>query len=119
MVSQRGIAIHALEHLTYCDKGVVMLRRLLRREMRKLANGEPLHVSAVRSNGATPTYCHDTVVEIPPKRDIEDKELLTEIGRKITSFVIEGDHQTAADRIERVRALIRDYERSFAVQTAG
>ncbi len=37
-VSQRPIAIHALEHLTYCDKGVVMLRRLLRREMQKVGN---------------------------------------------------------------------------------
>ena len=48
-VSQRPIAIHALEHLTYCDKGVVMLRRLLRREMQKLAADEPLRVSEVKS----------------------------------------------------------------------
>ena len=45
-VSQRPIARHALEHLTYCDKGVVMLRRLLLRELEKLGNGDAGHTIA-------------------------------------------------------------------------
>ena len=33
IVSQRPIAVHKLENLTFCDRGVVILRRLLRREI--------------------------------------------------------------------------------------
>ncbi|MFK4985845.1 hypothetical protein ACI4B7_28890, partial [Klebsiella pneumoniae] len=45
IVTQRRIAVHDLEHLTYCDKGVVMLRRLLRRDIRALAAGETVKSS--------------------------------------------------------------------------
>jgi hypothetical protein len=117
-VSQRPIAIHALEHLTYCDKGVVMLRRLLRREMQKMAADEPLHVSQVKSGTHTPTYCHDTVLAIPMLPDVDDREILADIGRKVTEIVVQGDYQAAPDRAQRVRALMRDYERSFAAQAA-
>ena len=116
--SQRQIAIHALEHLTQCDKGVVMLRRLLNREMRKVARGEAPQTSAVRTNGVTPTYCHDTVVAIPPSPGGNDDDLLTLVGRKITEIVVEGDHQTAEDRTERIRALIREFARSRAARAA-
>ena len=117
-VSQRPIAIHALEHLTYCDKGVVMLRRLLRREMQKMAADEPLHVSQVKSGTHTPTYCHDTVLAIPMLPDVDDRKILADIGRKVTEIVVQGDYQAAPDREQRVRALMRDYERSFAAQAA-
>jgi hypothetical protein len=117
-VSQRPIAIHGLEHLTYCDKGVVMLRRLLRREMQKLASDAPLQVSELRSATHTPTYCHDTVLAVPLLAGRDDRELLAEIGRRVTQIVVEGDHHSAPDRTERVRALMRDYEQSFAAQAA-
>jgi hypothetical protein len=117
-VSQRPIAIHALEHLTYCDKGVVMLRRLLRREMQKLATDAPLHISQVRSAAHTPTYCHDTVLAIPMLAGRDDRELLAEIGRRVTEIVIHGDHHSSPNRAERIRALMRDYEHSFAAQAA-
>ena len=37
--SQRPIAVHALEHMTATDKGVLMLRKLLRAEIRRVAGG--------------------------------------------------------------------------------
>src|SRR5262249_43968934 len=117
-VSQRPIANHALEHLTYCDKGVVMLRRLLRREMQKLASDQPLHVSPLRSAGHTPTYCHDTVLAIPALAGDTDRELLAAVGRRVTEIVTMGDHHGAPDRLECVRALMLDYEQSFAAQAA-
>jgi hypothetical protein len=117
-VSQRPIAIHALEHLTYCDKGVVMLRRLLRREMQKIETDRPLHVSQVRSAAYTPTYCHDTVLAIPMPAGRDDRELLAEVGQRVTQIVVEGNHHGTPDRAERIRALLCDYEQSFAAQAA-
>ena len=40
IVSQRPIAIHALEHLGQSDRGVIMVRQMLRREVDKVKHGE-------------------------------------------------------------------------------
>lgn len=118
IVSQRRIALHAAEHLTYCDKGVVMLRWLLRRDIRRLAGGEAIQGSSLRVNGLVPTYCHDTVLGIPPVGDADDLALQEEIGRRVTEIVVEGEHHAEADRLRIVRDLIRDYERSFVTEAA-
>ena len=107
-VSQGPIAVHALENLTRCDTGVAMLRTLLRREVRRIAKGEAPNLSPVRSNGLIPTYTHDTVIALPP-REGTDRELVRRVGRDITKIIVQGDHQSAPDRSERIRALIRDY----------
>ena len=39
-VSQRPIAVHALEHLATSDRGVVMFRRLLREAIKAIEKGE-------------------------------------------------------------------------------
>ena len=110
--SQRPIAIHALENLTRCDIGVATLRRLLRAELRRVANGEDPKLSPLRVNGLVPTYTHDTVVRVPARTGASpatDKEFVREIGRRITEIVVGGDHHTDPSRTERVRAMIRDY----------
>lgn len=119
IVTQRPIAVHALEHLTYCDKGVVMFRKLLRRDIRRLAAGEDVPVSPLRSAGTIPTYCHDTVLDIPPIPGADDTELLEEVGRRVTGIIVEGDYQTEEDRIEIIRARLRDYRLSLVSETAG
>lgn len=119
IVSQRPIALHGREHLTYCDKGVVMLRKMLRRDIRKLAAGEEVPRSTLRSSGLIPTYCHDTVLAIPAVAGIDDLELQEEIGRRVTEIVVEGDHHTSVERLETVRQLLAEYERSAASQAAA
>ncbi len=101
--------------MTSTDKGVLMLRKLLRGEIRKVARGEPPKVSQIRSGGAIPTYCHDTVVRVPPVPGQDDDALLLRIGRGITDINIDGDHQSDADRAGRIRDLI---DRYVASQTA-
>ena len=111
-VSQRPIARHALEHLTYCDKGVVMLRRLLRRELRKLDDGDSGTRPPYRSNGVVPTYCHDTVLELPPPDTEDDAAMLAEVSREVTRIVVEGSHHAVDDRAEAVRRKVREYVRA-------
>ena len=118
-VSQRPIALHSLEHLTYCDKGVVLLRRLLLRELKKLESGECPNLSTVsNSHGFISTYCHDTVVKIPQRSEVNDDMLLKEIGLKVTDLVVKGDYHSEDDRLERVRGNIRDYVCSLTSKPA-
>jgi len=114
--SQRPVAIHALENLTKCDTGVARLRHFLRRGIRRVAEAGDPELSPVRSNGLIPTYCHDTVLRLPIRNGAspeQDKAFVLEVGKQVTKIVAQGEHQSAADRTERVRALIREYaERS-------
>ena len=83
-VSQRPIAIHALEHLATTDVGVIMFRKLLRQGIRTVAAGrDPKGV--VRKEGPPiPTYSQDTFLRIPPGASTEEETaLLRETGRKV------------------------------------
>jgi hypothetical protein len=83
-VSQRPIAIHALEHLATTDAGVIMFRRLLRREIRAVQAGQPLLHTAADDGTPIPTYSQDTFLRIPPAATPEaDEALLRATGRKV------------------------------------
>ncbi|HEV8094796.1 MAG TPA: aromatic ring-hydroxylating dioxygenase subunit alpha, partial [Burkholderiales bacterium] len=112
---QRPIAVHGLENLTRCDKGVAMLRQLLKRAIGGLQNGEDPGVSPLRIEGRIPTYCHDTVVKAPiapGATEAQDLDAVQAIGAAITGIVVRGDHHTAPDRQDKVRHLIREYRSS-------
>jgi len=78
--SQRRIAVHDLEHLASTDRGVIMLRRIVRDGIRAVARGEDPaglgHGKIIR------TFTQDTVVRVPPAADPdEDRRLLRATGR--------------------------------------
>ena len=83
-VSQRPIAIHALEHLGETDRGVSMFRRQIRRGIRATAAGED-PIGIVRNGGGViPTYCNTTIVRLPAAADpAADKENMRKFGRKL------------------------------------
>jgi hypothetical protein len=118
-VSQGPIALHAAEHLTACDRGVAMLRAMLRREIRKVAAGEAPYVSPARVGEAIPTYCHDTVIPVPVQDGETDRDLVRRVGREITAIVVHGAHQSAPDRVSQIRAKIRDLPRHIAETPPG
>jgi len=117
-VSQRPIARHALEHLTICDKGVSMFRRLLKQGIEAVENQIDPAPSSLRSGGLIPTYCHDTVIDVPPVGGDDDEELLAKISQKVTEVVSEGPHHEADNRTELVRGLIRKYRQSLVANAA-
>jgi hypothetical protein len=84
--SQRPIAVHDLEHLGSTDRGVVMLRRIVRAGIRAVARGEdPFGVSRV-DTGVITTHTQDTVLKIPAPPDPEaDRQLLRATGRRVVA----------------------------------
>ena len=87
-----GMARHGLEHLASTDRGIIMMRNLIRRGIRAVQNGEDLGYRILRNGGAVPTYSHDRVVAgIPPAATPEaDKQLLCEVGRWVVAGTIEA-----------------------------
>ena len=81
--SQRTIAVHALEHLASTDRGVIMLRRIVRDGIRAVAprRGSVGHRLAARARSSA-TFTQDTVLRVPPAADPEeDRRLLRATGR--------------------------------------
>jgi hypothetical protein len=99
LVSQRRIAVHALETLASSDQGVAMLRRMLRKNIRALAEGTaPVPVPA-GPDGLLATYVQDTVIPAPPASEAKlERERLARVGKRVADLVLASGQQPAAER---------------------
>jgi hypothetical protein len=74
--------VHALEHLASTDRGVIMLRKIVRDGIRAVAKGEDPY--GARPGRVIPTFTQDLVVKLPAAGDPEaDRKLLRETGRSV------------------------------------
>jgi nitrite reductase/ring-hydroxylating ferredoxin subunit len=82
-----GIARHGLEHLAATDRGVIMMRNMIRRAIRAVQTGEDPSRDGRVNGKPIATFSHDRVVPgIPPApTPSEDSRLLREIGRKVVT----------------------------------
>jgi len=102
IVSQRPIAVHALENLNAGDRGVALLRQVLRENVRAFAAGDrPATLDGSRT--VVPTYTQDTVWTVPPRPGRNDRALLREAGRRLAAVVLESATWPAAERALRFR----------------
>jgi phenylpropionate dioxygenase-like ring-hydroxylating dioxygenase large terminal subunit len=75
--SQRTIAVHALEHLGATDRGVVMLRRIVREGIRAVARGDAPWGAHWKEGQRVRTFTQDTVRRVPPAATEDaDRQLL-------------------------------------------
>ncbi len=106
-VSQRPIAVHALENRAASDAGVARLRRLLRHNIRALAAGNPVEPPDRFGLDAVPTYTQDTVARwcgsAPP-----DNVALRAQGRRVAEAVLSSAHLSAPAREAHIRAQCED-----------
>jgi nitrite reductase/ring-hydroxylating ferredoxin subunit len=80
-----GISRHGLEHLASTDRGITMLRNMLRRGIRAVQNGADLQHMDGQARQVITTCSQDRVIAgIPPApTPEEDRQLLREMGRKV------------------------------------
>src|SRR5438552_4695589 len=99
--SQREIAIHALEHLASTDRGVIMLRRIVRDGIRAVAAGRDPKEILREPRAPITTHAQDSVLRIPPEQDPEaDKRLLRETGRTVVRGGPRAGHEGGRDMPE-------------------
>ena len=81
--SQRTIAVHAVEHLASTDRGVIMLRRMVRDGIRAVQEGQDPWGTHWPEGKIVPTHTQDLVVSLPQAATPEaDRRLLREAGRR-------------------------------------
>jgi len=82
--SQRTIAVHALEHLASTDRGVIMLRRIVRDGIRAVARGGDPDGTRWPEGKPIRTFTQDVVLRIPRGVSAEaDRRLLRATGRSV------------------------------------
>jgi nitrite reductase/ring-hydroxylating ferredoxin subunit len=108
-VSQRPVAVHALEHLAWSDQGVAMLRQLVRQAIRALARDGRVAHPPPDADGAIATFTQDTVLPLPPLPSLlpgspDDGARLLAFGRALAEAVIEAGVTGHGARAARIRA---------------
>ena len=101
-VSQRDIAIHALENRATSDRGVVKLRRLIRDRIRALAAGQGVPHPDTERLQTVSTYCQDTVCRWNGDHEPGNAAMLAQ-GRQVVTAVLETDHLPPAVREAAIR----------------
>jgi hypothetical protein len=85
-----GMARHGLEHLAATDRGIIMMRNMIRRGIRAVGAREDLGYPILKNGAALPTYSHDRVVSgIAPAATPEaDRRLLREVARNVVAEAV-------------------------------
>ena len=91
-----GLASHGLEHLAATDRGIIMMRNMIRQAIRTTQAGVIQHLTAGHAK-VVATFAHDRVVSgIPPAATPEaDRQLLREVARNV---VIDAVRNVGAPR---------------------
>lgn len=87
IVGQRPIAVHALEHLQGSDRGVALVRRLVRNGIRAVKSNKPFIQPSRNELDLIPTFTQDTIITLAPGGKNEDK-LLREVGEKVAQVIL-------------------------------
>jgi hypothetical protein len=101
-VSQRAIAVHALEHHGGSDAGVVRIRHLLRKQIRALQAGSEPAMQPSPGSGI-PTYIQDSVMPWPKHESNDEQRILRAYGEKVSQAVLDSHHHPEHKRQEMIR----------------
>ena len=90
-MGQGAISPHKQERLAKTDDGVIMYRRRLREEIRKVQAGEtPLRPSEYSPN-PIPTYGSDTVIYFPADPDGDDVKDVNALQKQVGAVYVSAD----------------------------
>lgn len=112
-VSQGPKNVHARENLSFTDRGVAKVRRLLRNNIRSLAAGNRVPHPTDNHDGVLPTYAGDTMLRIPLQAGRDDAAVLKEISFKVAEIFRAGDALAGDARNRFIKDELKTYEASW------
>lgn len=103
------ITVHENENLAPSDKGVALMRRRLRQQIRAVAQGEQPMMATDLGLTPVPTYSGDTVIAMPRRNNEDDSEELSKLARAFMDAQFEADSMPELQRVafvtDRLKAL--------------
>jgi nitrite reductase/ring-hydroxylating ferredoxin subunit len=98
VVTQGVIANRASEHLGTTDRGIVLLRRMLKKAIEAVQGGHVPAVPKLGGDGPIPTYTHAAVLRLPSEAALADPEDLARFGREAAHIIIDSDRLAPQQR---------------------
>lgn len=96
--SQGPIAIHERETLVSSDRGIAMMRKLVRDGIRAVSEGNEFRSLPREFSGVVPTFTQDSIVTRPPIDGVDDNKLIREYGKRYAQIVLESASKDPAER---------------------
>jgi hypothetical protein len=116
IISQRPIAVHALENPTKFDAGVFLFRKMLRDAVRgsNPAAGPQEFAQWLRDNAAAPnSYCSGNVLEVPEGETVEEEVTRRRhVTRQIVAILTQSESLKGDERAAFVRQKFDELEQS-------
>jgi hypothetical protein len=104
------ITIHDNENLAPSDKGVALLRRRLRQQIRHVASGgRPMFVTDYK-NAPIPTYGGDSVLTIPAEDDRDESAFLSRLANDFVAVQFAADDMPEDERVSFVTEGLKTFE---------
>jgi nitrite reductase/ring-hydroxylating ferredoxin subunit len=104
------ITVHGNEHLAPSDKGVALMRRRLREQIRAVARGEaPSQVTDSALN-PVPTYGGDTVLNMPQRGPGDEADALSRLAHAFMQAQFEADSLPEPERVALVTERLKSLE---------
>jgi len=96
------ITVHENEHLAPSDKGIALMRRRLREQIRAVARGEQPDRATEIEMTPIPTYGGDTVLSLPRHGSGDESEALSRLAHAFVHAQFEADSMPELRRVEFV-----------------
>jgi len=115
IVSQRPIAVHALENPGHSDIGVYLCRKLLREIVRGKTKPDGLYASLTAEGKTLPIYAQDTVLSARRLPPAEDRKQILELNKKVLEVMRSADKLDADERDSHIRRKLDEIDGSERV----
>ena len=104
------ITVHKNENLVSSDRGITLMRKRLREQIRAVQNGETPARASIANSGLIPTYGGDTVLRIPRKGNLNESQTLSELAHAFMKMQYQADDLTEVERVRCVGERLKELE---------
>ena len=123
IISQRPIAVHALENPTKFDAGLYMFRKLLRDAVRGTnPKATPQEFANwLRENGGAPnSYCSGNVFDLPVGRTREEEVTLRRhLAREVVAIITQAEVLKGQERADFVKTKMEALQQDVLARRAA
>ena len=104
------ITVHKNENLVSSDRGITLMRKRLREQIRAVQNGETPARASVANSGLIPTYGGDTVLRIPHNGNPDESQTLSELAHAFMKMQYQADGLNEDERVRFVGERLTELE---------
>ena len=104
------ITVHKNENLVSSDRGITLMRKRLREQIRAVQNGETPARASVANSGLIPTYGGDTVLRIPRKGSPDESQTLSKLAHAFMKMQYQADDLNEDERVRFVGERLTELE---------